>query len=250
MSEDGFLVDLAGVADRVVEPDDHKHLSIALDKFNHGDPSDLRLVHRTKGTDRLLLVVDLPSGVSLALAKVSDNTYVADRLLDRSVLVRGYYRRGHFRRGHRRPATPAPVKRATTIASWIAGSGRSHLRGEWTALLAGDPAAGVVVTSRRQFALALGFLIAAARMRARDAAAPFWRPVDWVLSADRRTEAFIALPPGLLAIYIEHHDGLHVLLTEGWGWVGGCGVATYWLTRWTRRLRGIELASRAPSADE
>ncbi|AVH55636.1 hypothetical protein C4B68_07410 [Streptomyces dengpaensis] len=69
-----------------------------------------------------------------------------------------------------------------------------------------------------------------------------------MLSARSRRETFIGLPPGLLVIYIVQHDGLHTLLTEGWGWVGGCGVAMFALTRWLQRIRGIEVAD--PSASD
>ncbi|MGW7412726.1 hypothetical protein [Streptomyces sp. NPDC054863] len=72
-----------------------------------------------------------------------------------------------------------------------------------------------------------------------------WRPVDWGLTTPARRETFVGLPPAGLVVYIAQQDGLHVLLTEGWGWVGGCGVAMFALTRWLQRIRGIELAEPA-----
>jgi hypothetical protein len=226
--------------------DDLRRLRKALQPLAIGDypraaKLGLRIVHRTKGGERLLFEFELRSDTFLVLSRVDDR-YAVEHVRSGSVRI--------SQGVHSRSVASAPARRATSVASRIAGPRRSHLREEWAAVLAGDPAAGVTLASRRQFVLALGFLVAAVRMRARDVAVPFWRPVDWMLSVGRRTEGFIAVPPGLLVIYIAHHDGLHVLLTEGWGWVGACGVATYWFTRWLRRLRGVELASRATSDGE
>jgi hypothetical protein len=67
-----------------------------------------------------------------------------------------------------------------------------------------------------------------------------------MLGARNRRETFIGLPPALLVLYVVKHDGVHTLLTEGWGWVGGCGVAMFALVRWLQRVRGVELAEGAP----
>ncbi|MEV8526132.1 hypothetical protein AB0451_18510 [Streptomyces sp. NPDC052000] len=141
-------------------------------------------------------------------------------------------------------------RRTLFVAAAIAGRSRTHLREGWAALLAGDPDNGLVLTSRQRRRLVAGFLVAALRFRLRDAVQPLWVPVDWLLSAQSRTETDIALTVGAQVIYIAWGDGLHALLTYGWGWCGGCGGALYVLSRWLRRVRGIELASVRSRAGE
>ncbi|MBK3633821.1 hypothetical protein ACWC9X_21800 [Streptomyces asoensis] len=153
------------------------------------------------------------------------------------------------------PTGEAPVRRAglrtLDLASFVAGARRAHLREEWAAILAGDPGNGVVLSSRRRLRYAVGFLLAALRMRLRDLAAPLWMPVDWLLSAESRTRGCIASVVGAQILYIQHEDGLHALVTEGWGWCGGCAITLRLFAGRLRRLRGIELASAGgESADE
>lgn len=145
-------------------------------------------------------------------------------------------------------ATSSTANRTTSLAARLAGRRRPHLREDWAAVLAGDSEGGMTLSPRRQLMFALGFLAAAVRMRLHDLARPVWRPVDWLLRATARTEAFITTCVGSLAIYIDSHDGFHALVTDGWGWCGGCGLALFGLTRWLRRIRGIELTGvRTPS---
>ncbi|MBL1082593.1 hypothetical protein JK359_11480 [Streptomyces actinomycinicus] len=148
--------------------------------------------------------------------------------------------------GTGRPARPVGrvALRTVDFASFVAGGRRAHLREEWAAVLAGDPGNGVVLSPRRRTGYALGFLLAALRMRLSDLAAPLWTPVDWLLSAETRTHGFIALGVGAQVVYIQYADGVHVLVTEGWGWCAGCGVALRLFAGWLRRVRGIELATR------
>ncbi|MFF4888132.1 hypothetical protein ACWD6Q_33640 [Streptomyces nigra] len=133
--------------------------------------------------------------------------------------------------------------RTMSFASFVAGQRRAHLREEWSAILAGDPGNGIVLSPRRRMLYALGFLWAAFRMRLRDLVAPLWLPVDWLLSTESRANGFLTAAVGSQVVYIQHEDSLHTLLTEGWGWCAGCGIALRLLIGWLRRLRGIELAS-------
>ncbi|MFJ5779491.1 hypothetical protein [Streptomyces sp. NPDC093094] len=150
-----------------------------------------------------------------------------------------------------RPGAPASPHRARRgadhrtldFASFVAGERRAHLREEWAAVLAGDPGNGIVLSPRRRMRYAIGFLCAALRMRLRDLAAPLWMPADWLLSTESRTHGFIASAVGAQVVYIQHTDGFHALVTEGWGWCAGCGIALRLLAGWLRRIRGIELAS-------
>ncbi len=133
--------------------------------------------------------------------------------------------------------------RTLHFASFVAGERRAHLREEWAAVLAGDPGNGIVLSPRRRMRYAVGFLWAALRMRLRDLTGPLWMPVDWLLSVESRTHGFITLAVGAQVVYIRYEDGLHALLTEGWGWCAGCGIALRLFVGWLRRIRGIELAS-------
>ncbi|MFJ4081129.1 hypothetical protein ACIP2Z_19450 [Streptomyces iakyrus] len=129
------------------------------------------------------------------------------------------------------------------LAARLAGRDRSHLRSEWMAVLAGAPEEGVTFSSGRQFLLALGFLLAAVRMRSYDLARPMWRPVDWLLRTESRTNGFIAIVVGGQAVYIVDDGGLSALFTEVWEPCGIAGAALYVLSRWLRRVRGIEVAT-------
>lgn len=124
------------------------------------------------------------------------------------------------------------------------------MRTAWLADLNGRPEDGVSLTTWQQRRYALGFLVAAVRFILRDSLGHLWRPVDWMLATRNRREAFIGVPPALLVLYIARHDGGHTLLTEGWGWVGGCGVAVFALVRWLQRVRGIEVAEGSPPNGE
>lgn len=141
------------------------------------------------------------------------------------------------------PRNDRAGRRTLDVASFVAGQRRAHLREEWAAVLAGDPGNGIVLSPRRRMRYALGFLWAALRMRLRDLVAPLWMPVDWLLSVESRTRGFITLAVGAQVVYIEWEDGLHALVTEGWGWCAGCGIALRLFVGWLRRIRGIELAS-------
>ncbi|WP_420037563.1 hypothetical protein ACN2WE_39745 [Streptomyces sp. cg28] len=136
--------------------------------------------------------------------------------------------------------------RVLGVASSLAGRRREHLRAEWTAILAGDPSRGLVLSRRRRMQYALGFLWAAVRMRAHDVMSPCWRPVDWLLRVERRTNVLIGLLVGGQAIYIVGDGGLPALVTEIWEPCGILGGALYVLARWLRRIRGIELATARP----
>ncbi|MFF0014582.1 hypothetical protein [Streptomyces sp. NPDC005374] len=120
----------------------------------------------------------------------------------------------------------------------------------WRAHLAGDPKSGVVLTVSQQRRYALGFGMAAIRYRLRDTARPVWRPVDWLLSMDSRVNGLIATVVGAQAIYIVDDGGIPALVTEIWEPCGILGTGLYVLTRWLRRLRGIELATTQPPASE
>jgi hypothetical protein len=151
-------------------------------------------------------------------------------------------------------AAGAPTRfatRMTAVASKLAGSGRAHLHDEWAAVLAGDPEMNTTLTPGQQRMFAVGFVLAAIRLRVRDSVRPLWWPVDWLLRAPSRTNAFITMVVGGQAIFIVGDDGLTALLTEVWEPCGIAGASLFALARWLRRVRGIELAtSERERADE
>lgn len=149
------------------------------------------------------------------------------------------------------PTVPVlAARRATNLAARVAGPQRAHLQREWTAVLAGS-ADDAAFSARQQVVLSLGFLFASIRMRARDIVSPAWRPVDWLLRSTSRTNGFIATAVGAQAVYIVGDGGLDALFTEIWEPCGIAGAGLYALSRWLRRIRGIELAGVEPdSTDE
>ncbi|MCL3994948.1 hypothetical protein [Streptomyces lavenduligriseus] len=137
---------------------------------------------------------------------------------------------------------PSPlVRRTVSVAAWIAGRRRPHLRDEWATLLAADPENGIVLSRRQRFHLVAGFLFAAVRFRLKDMVAPLWVPVDWVLASESRSQALVALLVGGQAVYIVGDGGFGALFTDIWEPCGTLGVGLYMLLRWLRRVRGIEL---------
>ncbi|MES9524997.1 hypothetical protein [Streptomyces capoamus] len=165
----------------------------------------------------------------------------------------GFYRSGHYvaPRANARTNPGGAARAATGIAVRIAGRRRQHLHMEWAAMLSGSPEEGITFSPGRQLVLALGFLLAASRMRVRDAARPAWRPVDWLLRAPSRTNAFITAVVGAQLIYIVGDHGLPALVAEVWEPCGAAGASLFVLARWLRRVRGIELAPpEAEQSDE
>ncbi|MET9400905.1 hypothetical protein [Kitasatospora sp. NPDC002965] len=132
----------------------------------------------------------------------------------------------------------------TRAAAWIAGPRHAHLRGAWLADLAGAPESGLALTDSRRLALAVGFVLAALRLRLRHLGRPLWAPVDWALSTSSRVRAAIAALVGAQAVYIDATGGLHELLTEGVQACAVTGAGLYALSRWLHRIRAVELASR------
>jgi hypothetical protein len=144
----------------------------------------------------------------------------------------------------RRKTAAVPI---TAFAAFLAGRKREGLREAWLADLHGAPEAGISPSDRERFALALGNVVAALRMRANDLVAPLWRRVEWVVSSNRRTNVFVALVVGAAVVYFDRADGLHALLREdGAACALLCSIVKG-LAHWARRVRGIELAEKPPT---
>ncbi|WP_051757198.1 hypothetical protein [Kitasatospora purpeofusca] len=178
-------------------------------------------------TELRLAILDLPSDVrdqvlEVVLRELNEGTYDDD--FDSASASRG--------------------RHLTGFAAWVAGSRRAHLRTSWLADLAGAPEDGLALNGRQRMALALGFVVAALRLRLHDLSRPLWAPVDWILSAPSRVRTAITTLVGTQAVYIDATGGLHELLTDGVQACGVTGAGLYCLSRWLLRVRAVELASR------
>ncbi|MFI6494747.1 hypothetical protein [Streptomyces sp. NPDC050564] len=131
------------------------------------------------------------------------------------------------------------------LAALVAGKHRAHLRSEWTAHLVGPSDSGKELSARERDAYALGFLIAAVRIRLSDTTRPLWRPVDWVLRSDGRVNAVVASCCGAVAGYLIDCDGPRAFLSTDCLVVGVIGTGAFTFLRWLRTKRGIELAQLA-----
>ncbi|MEV5103043.1 hypothetical protein ACFQ7G_23480 [Streptomyces massasporeus] len=130
----------------------------------------------------------------------------------------------------------------TTLAAWVAGK-RRNVGPSWLDHLRGDPEEGQTPTRSQKAKMVAGFLWSAVRYRIHDAMRPTFVPMDWVLKTRNRRESFVASVVGAHVVYIVWRDGLHTLLTYGWTWTAGSGVAAWALLNWLGKRRGIELAS-------
>lgn len=139
--------------------------------------------------------------------------------------------------------------RGTKVAAFIAGR-RRNMESAWLADLHGDPEGDDTPTPRQKVRKVLGFLLASIRFRLHDWFWWAWVPVDRVLADKKWREGFVSAVVGAHAIYITASDGLHTLLTFGWAWLSGSGVAAWGLLQWLERLRGVELANTDSSPDE
>jgi hypothetical protein len=80
------------------------------------------------------------------------------------------------------------------------------------------------------------------RLRAKDSARPLWWAVDWFLRAFANQCVHRDGGRGQ-AIFIVGDGGLTALFAEVWEPCGIAGASLFALTRWLRRVRGIELAT-------
>ncbi|MFI6644808.1 hypothetical protein [Streptomyces sp. NPDC050504] len=135
----------------------------------------------------------------------------------------------------------------TRIAVFMAGPNNAHLEDAWHADLIGIPEEGYELSPRRRLVHAGGCIYASLRIRTTAAANRVWKPIDWILSSDRRADVLIAALVGLLAIHLSR--SLHDLLTVA---SGPCALAYTLLKVGAARLRqvrGIELEPRAHGQD-
>lgn len=137
----------------------------------------------------------------------------------------------------------------TSMALAVVGDRRDQYESEWRSHLAGAPENGMVLSAVRRWRYALGFVCAAVKLRAREVGRPLGRPLRWVLRSDGRTNAVTGSAVAALAGYILHDDGVHALLTQGWGPCGSLGAVMHWFTRWLRARCGVRPAAASARQD-
>lgn len=139
--------------------------------------------------------------------------------------------------------------RMTNLAAALAGRRRAVDAEAWRAHLLGDPEAGTELTRAEQWKAALGFLVAAARMRGRDLCRVPCRPLDWIVASETRVAWFV-LTAGVAACVSLHQHGGWARIWSDFEQVGVlvclCSGAAY---AW-RRLRGITTTARAGSDED
>lgn len=100
----------------------------------------------------------------------------------------------------------------TTFAALLAGRNHGSSRDEWLAHLGGEP--GYQFGRWGQVRAALGFVLAAVRFRAEDAADLAWMPVDAVLRSRFLSGLFITGPVLAVVLVILHRDGRYGLVLD------------------------------------
>jgi len=125
-----------------------------------------------------------------------------------------------------------------TLASTIAGPRRALTAEAWRAHLLGDVDDGKPLGRRHQVATSLGFLVAAAHLRARDAGRQACRPLDWWLSTDGRVVGGVGVTVAVMCSDLFFDDGLTRVFENGENIVG-IGLGVYGAAFALRKVRGI-----------
>ncbi|WP_125935297.1 hypothetical protein [Streptomyces sp. WAC 06738] len=129
-----------------------------------------------------------------------------------------------------------------TLALLLGGSRAAGLQDAWRADLVDVPEEGTVLGRGERLHHALGIVVAAVKLRLHGFAGTWWRPVDWVLSTQERTNTLIALAVGAHIIYLSHTAGLGQVIAVDWQSPVGLAAGLVWLSSWLKKRRGIELA--------
>ena len=210
-----------------------------------------RLARTLAATFMILSIAVSGYALELGIWEISGTVFSALAVVVNSVVEYRYGDNAVYTVSLKRPGLSRlrVPERTTSFAALLAGK-RRNLGSAWLDDLRGDPDQGYTLTPGQQRRKALGFLVAAARLRMHDWLGWTWAPIDWVLRTRSRRESFVAAAVGAQAIYIMRSDGLHVLLTYGWAWNTACGGAAWGCTWWLGKKRGIELASDDVSAEK
>lgn len=128
----------------------------------------------------------------------------------------------------------------TSVAVILAGQKRSMVGEEWRGHLLGERASGL--TRREEARAARGFVLAAMRYRAHDAADLVWRPADAVLRSRTKSNLFVWLPVLGIVLAVVHHDGWYGLAVNAQNlietWIGL--YAAVRVGRWYRKVKPPE----------
>jgi hypothetical protein len=131
----------------------------------------------------------------------------------------------------------------TTFAALLAGRKHGASRNEWLAHLAGDP--GYQFGRWGQLRAALGFVAAAARFRAEDAADLAMRPADAILASRLLSGLLTWGLVGVMILFIVRHDGRWGLVADIADPIALGGILSLLLKK-ARERRGIKLPEPKP----
>ena len=121
------------------------------------------------------------------------------------------------------------ARRLFGVAAFIAGSGRTALRSDWSAVLAELPRHEAIRKTT-------GMVIAALRLRASDVAEACWWPADRVLASRTMSNIVVAVPTAAVAWATFRHLGSVGVLnnTEAIAVIGAMFRGLVKLGRWWR----------------
>jgi RNA polymerase sigma factor (sigma-70 family) len=113
---------------------------------------------------------------------------------------------------HRVRRAAISPRRLTDLAVFLADGKHSSRRDEWQSHLSGE--AGRGLSRDDQIRAALGFLLAAMRLRLQDAINWTWRPADAVLRSRPLSNLFVSGPVTVMLVAIVRHDGRFGLVAD------------------------------------
>jgi hypothetical protein len=145
--------------------------------------------------------------------------------------------REHARRRRLVRRTVLSPRSLTSVAVVLAGQKRSMVGEEWRGHLLGEHAS--CLTQREQTRAARGFVLAAVRYRAQDAANLAWRPADAVLGSRTLSNLFVWGPVIVMLVAIVHHDGRFGLVADVQDPLA-LGAFLYGVIRTGRWWRGVK----------
>ena len=173
-------------------------------------------------------------------ADARDTIQVTESAAIQVVDEEGGRAREHARRRRLVRRTVISPRSLTSVAVVLAGQQRSMVGEEWRGHLLGERASGL--TRREEARAARGFVLAAMRYRAQDAADLAWRSADGVLRSRTKSNLFVWLPVLGIVLAVAHHDGWYGLVANAQNlietWVGL--YAAVRVGRWYRKVKPPE----------
>jgi hypothetical protein len=136
----------------------------------------------------------------------------------------------------------------TRFSALVAGRQRPHAAEEWQGNIAYSITEADSSHSTRQILrYAVGLIIAAIRLRARDTANLIWRPIDFILASRKLSNLTVAVPTLAAAMVVIYYSGVDGLISDADNLVAIGGVF-YGVIRGGRRWRGVKPAKHKPNS--